>query len=46
MKRTLTYEKPLVEVISPLPTGLLCASNVDPGGLEIPFPGFNPENKW
>jgi hypothetical protein len=45
MERKLIYEAPLVDEAS-LPTGLLCASNVDPGGLEIPFPGFSPENKW
>ena len=46
MERKLIYEAPLVDEAVSLSAGLVCASNVDPGGLDIPFPGFNPEFKW
>ncbi|MBO4570389.1 MAG: hypothetical protein J5699_00500 [Bacteroidales bacterium] len=46
MKQKLIYEIPRVEVVEPLPAGTLCASNVDAGGMEVPFPGFNPEQRW
>lgn len=41
-----TYILPVAEIIDTRTWDAICASGVDPSGLEIPFPGFNPEHSF
>ena len=41
-----TYILPVAEIIDTRTWGAICASGVDPSGVEIPFPGFNPEHSF